>query len=421
MSKIQSLRGMNDILPKNLYFWWCKIENVIKEIFTSYCFNEIRTPILEQTNLFNRTIGQDTDINKEMYSFNDKNNFSITLRPESTASCVRSVIENDLLYEKILKLWYYGPMFRYERPQKGRFRQFYQIGAEIFGLEGSEIELEILLLINRIWKKLNVCNFLTLEINSIGFLKERIKYIKDLKNFFKKNIQYFKKANIHKFKFNSLRILDSKNNVIKKILSKAPLLKDYLGEISINNFNNLCIMLKKFNIPYNINYNLVRGLDYYNNIVFEWKTKTLGTQDTVCSGGRYDTLFKQLGNKDHVPAIGFAIGMERLVMLYKNIKTKKKKTINIFICFIKNRNKLSAIKLSEYIHNIFPNLSITIHSNNYLFNQKKNISKFNIHLLIFIGDKERRNNYITVKICKQNQRVVVFSKNIYFFIKNFFK
>ncbi|WP_343189625.1 histidine--tRNA ligase [Buchnera aphidicola] len=421
MKKIRSLRGMHDQLPEDNIYWWNKIEKIIKNILINYCFHEIRLPILEKTILFKRSINNNIDIiNKEMYIFNDKKGCSISLRPEATASCVRAIIQNNLLSNNILKIWYFGPMFRYERPQKGRFRQFHQFGAEIYGFKGSNIELEILLLNSKIWNKLKINDYVTLEINSIGNIKERFIFEKKLKKFFKKNIIFVNNFFKKKINNNYFRILDSKNKKIKKLLINAPHLSNFLNKKSIKNFNKICFLLKKFNIPYIINNNLIRGLDYYNNIVFEWKTKKLGTQNTICSGGRYDNLFIQLGYKK-IPSLGFAIGMERLILLKKNIKNIKKKIkINIFIYFSKIKNQFLAIKLSEKIRFFFPKLKIMFSINN--INKKINnyISKFDIDLIFYIGNKERKNKYINIKICKINKKKIIFKKFIFSFLNNFF-
>lgn len=395
--RIQSIKGMHDHLPKDLVLW-NMIERLLKNILLNYNYSEIRLPILENTKLFKKSIGDITDIiGKEMYSFLDKNNNSITLRPEATTSCVRSVIQHGLLHHKTQKLWYYGPMFRYERPQKGRYRQFYQFGIETFGFSGIDIELELIMIINKLWKKLNVSDILTLEINSIGTMHERIKYQKVLKNFLKSHYSSLDNHCIRQLKQNSLRILDSKNQKIQNLLLNAPKIINYINIESRHNFEKLCCILKKFNIQYNINHYLVRGLDYYNDIVFEWKTKLLGSKNTICAGGRYDSLVQQLGGVNN-PAVGLAIGMDRLVLLLQTLPIYSKSMfsiIDIQIFFSSNAIKLFAFQFSEMLRDEFSSLKISLEFQTVKkSNIFKNLKKYSSKIILFIDDENTKNNSV---------------------------
>ncbi|WP_343182700.1 histidine--tRNA ligase [Buchnera aphidicola] len=386
----RSMKGMHDYLPKDLALW-NEVEIVLKEVLLNYNYSEIRLPILERTNLFTHSIGDITDIiGKEMYSFYDKKGISITLRPEATVSCVRAVIQHNLLYQKKIKLWYYGPMFRYERPQKGRYRQFYQFGIETFGFSEQDIELELILLINRFFQYLKINQFIQLEINSIGSYIERLKYQESLKVFLQKNISYLDHDCIKKLQYNSLRILDSKNQNIQKILLEAPKLIDFISSSSKKKFYHLCQIMKFFNIKYKINNQLIRGLDYYNDTVFEWKTNYLGSQNTICAGGRYDTLIKKFGGR-HTPAVGLAIGMDRLVLLLRSLSIYKKNSflIDLYIFFEEITLKKMAIFLSENIKDQIRKIKIMIEF--YPVKMKKifqNREKYDAKIILFLNKKK---------------------------------
>ena len=316
--KIQSIRGMNDLLP-NESATWQQIEKIVKGVLNSYGYNEIRTPIVEDTALFKRAVGEVTDIvEKEMYTFNDRNDESITLRPEITAGCVRAGIEHGLFYNQEQRLWYLGPAFRYEKPQKGRYRQFHQFGVEVFGLEGPNIDAELILLTARFWKALGIEEHTTLELNSIGSVEARANYRNALVSFLEQHKDKLDEDCLRRMYTNPLRVLDSKNPVIQELLNQAPKLFNYLDEESKLHFDGLCQLLDSAGIKYNINQRLVRGLDYYNRTVFEWVTSSLGAQGTVCGGGRYDGLVSQLGGQP-TPAVGFAMGVERLVLLVQAV------------------------------------------------------------------------------------------------------
>ena len=313
--KPKTIRGMNDLLPDVIGTWRYLEQNVMK-IVESYGFNEIRLPLLERTELFKRSIGADTDIvEKEMYTFKDRNDESITLRPEATASMVRAGITNGLLHNQQQKLWTMGPMFRYEKPQKGRYRQFYQFNVEAMGYKGPDVDAELIIMCARIWKTLNLKN-LRLEINSLGNQESRAIYRDQLITYFSEHKSKLDQNSLDRLRSNPLRILDSKNPEMVSIIKEAPVMLNYLDDESEKDFNMLKHLLDNAGIKYTVNPRLVRGLDYYNKTVFEWITDDLGAQGAVCSGGRYDGLAEKLGGRS-TPAVGWAMGIERLVSLYE--------------------------------------------------------------------------------------------------------
>lgn len=309
---IQAIRGMHDVLPVQSALWQF-VERRISAVLGSYGYREIRMPILEMTELFKRSIGEVTDIvEKEMYTFDDRNGDSLTLRPEGTAGCVRAAMEHGLLHNQIQRLWYQGPMFRHERPQKGRYRQFHQIGVETFGMTGPDIDAELILVTARIWKALGISDGLELQLNTLGTAEERAAYREELVAYLEAHADLLDEDSRRRLHSNPLRILDSKNPALREMLDSAPTLTGHLGEESRGHFEFVCQALDDVGMSYLINPRLVRGLDYYSRTVFEWVTDRLGAQGTVCAGGRYDGLVAQLGGKP-VPAVGFALGLERLV------------------------------------------------------------------------------------------------------------
>lgn len=319
MSKqIQAIRGMNDILPEHSRRWQY-LEGVIRQVVASYGYEEIRMPVVEQTDLFKRSIGEVTDIvEKEMYTFEDRNGDSLTLRPEGTASCVRAGNEHGLLYNQQQRLWYMGPMFRHERPQKGRYRQFHQVGVEVFGLQGPDIDAELIVMTARLWRQLGLSEHLTLELNSLASNAARAEYKSALTEYLRGHYDVLDEDSQRRLESNPLRILDSKNPAMAEMLSQAPKLSEYWDDESREHFTGLCARLDAAGIEYRHNERLVRGLDYYNRTVFEWVTDSLGAQGTVCAGGRYDGLVEQLGGKG-TPAVGFAMGLERLVLMLEQL------------------------------------------------------------------------------------------------------
>jgi histidyl-tRNA synthetase len=314
--KISAIKGMNDLLPADAHLWEL-FENTAQSVVQSYGFQQIRTPIVENTSLFARAIGAVTDIvEKEMYSFTDSmNGDALTLRPEGTAGVVRSVVENNLVYEGPKRLWYKGQMFRHEKPQRGRYRQFHQFGCEAVGFTGPDVDAEMIMMCRRLWDDLGLEN-IRLELNSIGDADERARHRVDLIAYLESHSEQLDAEAQRRLYTNPLRILDTKNPAMQELVNNAPKLLDYLGEVSLAHFNGVQKILNHNNIPFTINTRLVRGLDYYNRTVFEWVTDELGTQGTVCAGGRYDPLIETFGGKP-TPAVGFAMGIERLVELMK--------------------------------------------------------------------------------------------------------
>lgn len=316
---IKSIRGMNDQLPDTSDTWQV-VEQSIREVVQLYGYREIRTPILEKTELFNRSIGEQTDIvEKEMYTFIDRNQDSLTLRPEATASCARAGIEHGLLYNQTQRFWYLGPMFRHERPQKGRYRQFHQFGIEAFGWPGPDVDAEIITLGSRLWKRLELTD-IRLEINSLGSLESRALYLKNLRVFLESRRDELDDSSKQRLTKNPLRVLDSKDPCTQKVLNEAPEIPRYLNSEDKRHFDCLREFLDRAGIEYHVNTRLVRGLDYYTGAVFEWTASSLGAQDAFCGGGRYDGLVEQLGGPA-VPAAGFACGLERLVELYRQTRS----------------------------------------------------------------------------------------------------
>lgn len=361
---IQSIRGMHDYLPKDTILWQY-IENILITILNSYGYKEIRFPIIEDTNLFKRSIGEVTDvIEKEMYNFTDRNGNNLTLRPEGTSGCVRAGIKHGLFYHQEQRLWYIGPMFRYERPQKGRYRQFHQFSAEAFGQIGPDIDAELILITARCWEKLGINHHLSLELNSIGSLSSRINYRKKLITFLEKNLSNLDNNALRRLYSNPLRILDTKNTKTKELLLNAPILSDHLDDDSRVHFSELCQLLNFLGVPYRVNPHLVRGLDYYNKTVFEWVTDSLGVKKTICAGGRYDELVQELGGYS-VPAIGFSIGLERVILLMQEINNitilNKNIYIDVYLISIGDNSRKHAMLLSENIRSTLPSLRLMVH------------------------------------------------------------
>lgn len=402
--KIQSIRGMNDLLPTESALWQY-VEKTVKTVLNSYGYNEIRTPIVEDTALFKRAVGEVTDIvEKEMYTFNDRNDESITLRPELTAGCVRAGIEHGLLYNQEQRLWYLGQAFRYEKPQKGRYRQFHQFGVEVFGLEGPDIDAELILLTARLWKELGIAEHTTLELNSIGSLASRADYKKALVEYLEQHKALLDEDCKRRMYTNPLRVLDSKNPEIQTILNNAPKLFDYLDEESKLHFSGLCQLLDSADIKYTINQRLVRGLDYYNRTVFEWVTNSLGAQGTVCGGGRYDGLVNQLGGQS-TPGVGFAIGVERLVLLIQTVNDQLKSDNSIDIYMISSGELINgkhttaiAQQLAEQIRDIMPNRRImTNYGNTNFKKQFSKADKYGAKLAVIVGGNEALENKAMIK------------------------
>ena len=413
--KIQSIRGMNDLLPNDSATWQ-QIEKIVKGVLNSYGYNEIRTPIVEDTALFKRAVGEVTDIvEKEMYTFNDRNDGSITLRPEITAGCVRAGIEHGLFYNQEQRLWYLGPAFRYEKPQKGRYRQFHQFGVEVFGLEGPNIDAELILLTARFWKALGIEAHTTLELNSIGSVEARANYRNALVSFLEQHKDKLDEDCLRRMYTNPLRVLDSKNPVIQELLNQAPKLFDYLDEESKLHFDGLCQLLDSAGIKYNINQRLVRGLDYYNRTVFEWVTNSLGAQGTVCGGGRYDGLVSQLGGQS-TPAVGFAMGVERLVLLVQAVNPSLNRDSSIDIYMISSGDEktiAAAQKMAEVLRDGLPDKRIvTNYGSSNFKKQFAKADKLGAKIAVIIGENEIANQSVTIKKLQTGEQVEVAEKEI---------
>ena len=396
--QVKRLRGMYDTLPSDVWIWH-RIESIAQKLFQSYSFQEIRFPLLEETSLFHTAIGEATDVvEKEMFSFNSRSGQSISLRPEGTAGCVRAVIQNDLCNRgSIQKLWYKGPMFRYERPQKGRNRQFIQIGAEIFNIPDAHADAELILMSARLWKKIGLVN-IRLEINSLGTTESRKNYRSVLIKYFREHMDTLDDDAKRRLDSNPLRILDSKNPKMKSIINKAPILNDYLDEDSINHFEQLKNILDTCGVKYNINPKLVRGLDYYTKTVFEWITDDLGSQGAICAGGRYDALVEMQGGKE-TPAVGFAMGVDRIVELIKDLNLwQQPTTVDAYLIADKSIDYKYVNQLSEKIRSFLPNLNLLVNPHpSSIKSQFKKAHKLSSKFAIILAENELKTGLITVK------------------------
>ncbi len=393
---IRSIRGMNDILPEATPYWQV-IETTLKEVLAGYGYQEIRFPIVEKTELFKRSIGEVTDIvEKEMYTFDDRNGDSLTLRPEGTAGCVRAAMENGLL-NQTQRLWYMGPMFRHERPQKGRYRQFHQIGVEAYGFDGPDIDAEMIMLTARLWKALGLKG-VTLQINSLGNTDARLAYREVLIDYFEQHQSELDEDSQRRLHSNPLRILDSKNPEMQALNEAAPKLIDHLDEESKQHFQRLCQILDSVGIEYDINPRLVRGLDYYGKTVFEWVTDQLGSQGTVCAGGRYDGLVAQLGGKG-ATAIGFAIGLERLVALLEATEALPEiKQTDAYLVAVGEQAIDHAPILTEQLRDELPDIKLISHCGGGSFkSQFKRADRSGARWTLILGDEEVANQSIGIK------------------------
>ena len=405
LSKIQAIRGMNDLLPQHSAIWQY-LESTVSSILSQYHYQEIRFPIMENTDLFKRSIGEVTDIvEKEMYTFADRNGESVTLRPEGTASCVRACEQHGLLYNQTQKLWYHGPMFRYERPQKGRLRQFHQIGVETFGFNGPDIDAELLLLTARLWRKLGIDNAVILEINSLGTPVSRACYKTALVEFLTPLKGQLDEDSQRRLESNPLRILDSKNKDTQALLADAPQLHDFIEDEAKQHFAQLRSILDAAGISYRINQRLVRGLDYYDYTVFEWVTDRLGAQGTVCAGGRYNGLVEQLGGRP-TPAVGLAMGVERLVLLLETLNVVPENIASKPVAYIVSVGDVIpyALSIAEKLRDQVPNLKISSHFGGGSFkNQMKKADKSGASMAFIIGEDEKQQQCITVKHLRSSE------------------
>ena len=395
---IQAIRGMNDCSPTESPLWqW--IEGQVRQVLSSYGYSEVRMPIVESTPLFARAIGEVTDVvSKEMYTFWD-NDEQLTLRPEGTAGCVRAAIEHGWIYNNEQRLWYMGPMFRHERPQKGRYRQFHQAGVEVFGIATPEIDAELIILTARLWKALGIDQHVSLQLNSIGSLEARANYRSALVAFLENHQDLMSEEEKERLVKNPLRILDTKNQALQDVLDGAPKLLDYLDDESREHFAQLCGLLDAVGIQYEINPKLVRGLDYYNRTVFEWVTSALGAQGTVCGGGRYDGLVEQLGGHA-TSGVGFAMGLERLVLLVQEVNKSipVKSAVDIYVVYQGEGTTLAAFQLAEKLRSELPHLSTMLHCSGGNFKKQfKRADKSGATLALVLGESEVQNNQVVVK------------------------
>jgi histidyl-tRNA synthetase len=397
--KIQAIRGMNDLLPADSNIW-SFLDSTISNLLLSYGYKYCRTPNIESTETFARAIGEVTDIvEKEMYTWKDNNGDSLTLRPEGTAGVVRMMIEHNLPREGIQKVFYNGPMFRHERPQKGRYRQFHQVGAEVFGVSDAKIDAELISITQILWKTLGIDA--ELEINSLGSAQSRASYREILSGYFNDNKDQLDEDSLRRLKTNPLRILDSKNKELESLISGAPKMIDYLDDDSNHHFNALKNYLESLDISYKVNPKLVRGLDYYNQTVFEWISNDLGAQGTICGGGRYDGLVEKMGG-NATPAIGFAMGLERIALL---IKDKSDQIINkrphLYFASIGDSANIESMNLSKKIIEALPHITITNDmSIGTLKNQMKKANKSEADFAMILGEQELSEGHISIKPLK---------------------
>lgn len=404
MSKfIKSIRGMHDVLPDDSHRWQA-LESVIRRLMASYGYKEIRMPLVESTDLFCRSIGEVTDIvEKEMYTFEDRNGDKLSLRPEGTASCVRAGIQHGLLHNQVQRLWYNGPMFRHERPQKGRYRQFHQFGVESYGIETPDIDAELILISYRLWKQLGLKN-IRLELNTLGSNQSRHTYKQVLIDYLNQHQDELDVDSIRRLQCNPLRILDSKNPAMQELLCNAPVLTDHLDDESREQFEQLKSRLDAAGIEYVINTRLVRGLDYYCKTVFEWITDDLGAQGTICAGGRYDALVEQLGGKA-TSAVGFALGVERILELLTSQQEQKPESIDIYMVLVGQASEMQGLKISENIRDQFPSISMITHcGSGSIKSQMKKADKSQAELALILAEEELNNSQFTVKYLREKKQ-----------------
>ncbi len=404
MSQIRAIRGMSDILPDETHLWQ-HLEREISRVLTAYGYSEIRLPVVEQTALFSRAIGEVTDIvEKEMYTFPDRNDESLTLRPEGTAGCVRAVNQHSMLNTQ-RKLWYAGPMFRYERPQKGRQRQFHQVGVEVFGNDSAAVEAELILLTARIWRALGIDGEVQLQLNSLGDQPSRKRYKAALVEYLRSVEEQLDEDSRRRLDSNPMRILDSKSASTQALLAQAPSLLDYLDDESSAHFARLRELLDANGIEYVVNPGLVRGLDYYNRTVFEWVTDSLGAQGTICGGGRYDGLVEQLGGKP-TPAAGFAMGLDRLVLMMQACGTSVPVPMaDVYFVAAGDAAQTMAFRLAETLRDVLASKTIVVHCSAGSFkSQMKKADKSGATVAVILGDNELDQQAATVKKLRSDDK-----------------
>lgn len=398
--KIQAIRGMNDILPGQTQVWRY-LEDQVKAVLDGHGYQEIRMPMVEETRLFKRSIGEVTDIvEKEMYTFDDRNGDSLTLRPEGTASCVRACDEHQLIANnQRQRLWYMGPMFRYERPQKGRYRQFHQIGVETFGMAGPDIDAELIVMTHLLWQRLNIRDKVTLQLNTLGSNEARANYKAALVEYLSARKDELDEDSQRRLESNPLRILDSKNEQTQALLNNAPDFFDYLDEESAEHFAQLRALLDAVGVEYEINPRLVRGLDYYSKTVFEWVTTELGAQGTVCAGGRYDGLVEQLGGKA-TPAVGFAMGIERLILMLEALDVIPQAVHNYLDVYLVAVGDVTtaAMQVAAQLREQLPNLRLQMHMGGGNFKkQMKKANESGAQFALILGEDEVANAQVGIK------------------------
>jgi len=405
---IQSIRGMHDVLPDDS-FRWQAFEAVIRQLMATYGYREIRMPLVESTDLFCRSIGEVTDIvEKEMYTFEDRNGDKLTLRPEGTASCVRAGIQHGLLHNQVQRLWYSGAMFRHERPQKGRYRQFHQFGAEVYGIDTPDIDAELILIGARLWKQLGLSG-VRLELNTLGSNQARLEYKQLLVDYLNEHRDLLDEDSLRRLETNPLRVLDSKNPAMKEMLDKAPALLDHLDEESMQQFDRLKASLEATGVPYTINPRLVRGLDYYCKTVFEWVTDELGAQGTICAGGRYDGLVEQLGGKA-TPAAGFALGMERILALLESQQQQSSPGVDIYMVLLGEECEIKGLQLAEDIKEQVTGVKMITHcGGGSVKSQMKKADKSGAAIALILAQDELDNEQVTVKYLRENKQQLTVS------------
>ncbi len=400
---IQAIRGMHDILPQDIPYWQ-HLERVFRQVVHGYGYEEIRMPLVEKTELFVRTIGEVTDIvEKEMYTFEDLNGDRLTLRPEGTAGCVRACIENGLIHNQVQRLWYGGPMFRHERPQKGRYRQFYQLGVEAYGMAGPDVDAELILLSARLWRSLGIED-LELQINTLGSLEARARYRERLVAYMSAHLEQLDEDSQRRLHSNPLRILDSKNPAMQDLIEQAPRLADCLDEDSATHFEGLRALLEEAGIPYVVNPRLVRGLDYYEKTVFEWVSGRLGAQATVCAGGRYDGLIQQLGGRP-TPAAGFALGMERILSLLQEDGLQVDSLQpQAYLVMAGEGTTSQGLRLAEKLRDRLPALRLRVNCGGGSFkSQMKKADRSGALIALILGEEEAADGSLSVKFLREEQ------------------
>jgi len=421
---IAGIKGMPDILPKDTP-QWAEFESRWRQLMKLYGYEEIRLPILEATRLFKRSIGEVTDIvEKEMFTFSDRDAQSLSMRPEGTAGCVRACLEHGLLHNQEQRLWYQGPMFRYEKPQKGRFRQFHQVGVEAFGYSGPDVDAEHILMMARFWRWLGIENHIELQINTLGSADARQKYRSKLVEYFSKYWDKLDEDSRRRLNSNPLRILDSKNPELQDIINQAPECYEDLSIEDKTHFEAFEQRLKAADIKYTINPRLVRGLDYYNRTVYEWVTDTLGAQGTVCAGGRYDALVEQLGGRP-TPAVGFALGIERVLMVQQTQGVLSSPKADVYFVCVGNEAEKEAMNFIERLRDKFPHLKFMLHCGGGSFkNQFKRGDKSGAELALILGENELATNTLGIKFLRgigEEAQATIAKEKVFSVIADHFK